>query len=200
MNPDLRARTNSRIMLLAKHLPQICRGRMDNILCIVKKKKKRCILYKNCMHFISGVQRWAVPSGCLRDCGGLRRCSTADVNSAWSLDLLQTGRQSLSSLQPTSLSATLAFTKSIMFSLLCHFSHHGELWIFQSFLLWFLYLKLNGASSPREAERAVKKKLNQNKIKTPQVNTSCILVRRDSWNKGEMEPWVCSCVDQDRLR
>lgn len=71
------------------------------------------------MHFISGVWRWAVLSGCLRDCGGLRRCSTADVNSAWSLDLLQTGRQSLSSLQPTSLSATLAFTKSIMFSLLC---------------------------------------------------------------------------------
>lgn len=41
------------------------------------------------------------------------------------LDLRQTGSQSLSSQQPTSLSATLAATKSIMFGLLCHFPHHG---------------------------------------------------------------------------
>lgn len=52
------------------------------------------------------------------------RCSIVDVNSVWGLDLRQTGRQSLSSQQPTSLSATLAVTKSIMFSLLCHYQHH----------------------------------------------------------------------------
>lgn len=54
------------------------------------------------------------------------RCSIVDVNSVWGLDLRQTGRQSLSSQQPTSLSATLAATKSIMFGLLCHFQHRGE--------------------------------------------------------------------------
>lgn len=61
-------------------------------------------------------------------------CSIADVNGARGLDLRQTGRQSLSSQQPTSLSATLAVTKSIMFNMLCHFWHHGGLWIFLSLL------------------------------------------------------------------
>lgn len=43
------------------------------------------------------------------------------------LDLRQTGSQSLSSQQPTSLSATLAATKSKMFGPLCHFPRHkGE--------------------------------------------------------------------------
>lgn len=76
-------------------------------------------------------------------------CSIADVNSVWGLDLRQTGRQSLSSPQPTSLSATLAVTKSIMFSLLCHFPHHGPLEIFLSIHFFScrlsqLFLKLNG--------------------------------------------------------
>lgn len=84
-------------------------------------------------------------------------CSIADVNSVWGLDLRQTGRQSLSSQQPTSLSATLAVTKSIMFSLLCHFQHHGGLWIFLSILSALIYfflpsfaapLELNGVFSP----------------------------------------------------
>ncbi len=95
--------------------------------------KKRCILCKNCMHFIYCVW-WAVLSGRRWDCRAavLSCCSIADVNSVWGLDLRQTGRQFLSSQQPTSLSATLAVTKSIMFSLLCHFRHHGGLWIFLS--------------------------------------------------------------------
>lgn len=84
-------------------------------------------------------------------------CSIADVNSAWGLDLQQTGRQSLSSRQPTSLSATLAVTKSIMFSLLCHFRHCGGLWIFLcvlSVLIFFppsiflAFLEVNGVFSP----------------------------------------------------
>lgn len=84
-------------------------------------------------------------------------CSIADVNSVWGLDLRQTGRRSLSSQQPTSLSATLAVTKSIMFSLLCHFQHYGGLWISLSVLSGFLFfylpsfaasLELNGVFSP----------------------------------------------------
>ena len=85
-------------------------------------------------------------------------CSVADVNSVWGLDLRQTGRQSLSSQQPTSLSATLAVTKSIMFSLLCHFRHHGGLWISLSVLSGLIFFfpsifcsfsfKLNGVFSP----------------------------------------------------
>lgn len=56
------------------------------------------------------------------------------MNSMWGLDLLQTGSQSLSSQQPTSLSATLAVTKSIMFSLLCCFWHHSPC---QDFFFFF---------------------------------------------------------------
>lgn len=59
------------------------------------------------------------------------------MNSMWGLDLLQTGSQSLSSQQPTSLSATLAVTKSIMFSLLCCFWHHSPC---QDFFFFFLVL------------------------------------------------------------
>lgn len=87
--------------------------------------KKCCILCKNCMHIIYGV--WGAVLSCpVRPPMGLQGCcivccSFDDVNSVWGLDLRQTGRQSLSSQQPTSLSATLAVTNSIMFSLLCHF-------------------------------------------------------------------------------
>lgn len=61
------------------------------------------------------------------------------MNSMWGLDLLQTGSQSLSSQQPTSLSATLAVTKSIMFSLLCCFWHHSPCQVFFFFFspFWF---------------------------------------------------------------
>lgn len=69
-----------------------------------------------------------------RGTAGLLYCSVADVNSVWGLDLRETGRQSLSSQQPTSPSATLAVTKSIMFGLLCHVQHHRGLWIFCSVL------------------------------------------------------------------
>ena len=81
-------------------------------------------------------------------------CSIADVNSVWGLDLQQTGRQSLSSQQPTSLSATLAVTKSIMFSLLCHFQHHRGFVGFSllSFLPWFFFPPLPSFTAPREAE------------------------------------------------
>lgn len=88
--------------------------------------KKCCILCKNCMHFIYFMWR-AVPSGHPRTAGILYcplfhgRCQQC----VWGLDLRQTGRQSLSSQQPTSLSGTLAAPKSIMLSLLCHFQHHG---------------------------------------------------------------------------
>ena len=77
-------------------------------------------------------------------------CSIADVNSVWGLDLQQTGRQSLSSQQPTSLSATLAVTKSIMFSLLCHFQHHRGFVDFSllSFLPWFFFPPSIFYSSP----------------------------------------------------
>lgn len=77
-------------------------------------------------------------------------CSIADVNSVWGLDLRQTGRQSLSSQQPTSLSATLAVTKSIMFSLLCHFQHHGGLWIFLSVLSALIFFFLPSFTAPLE--------------------------------------------------
>lgn len=100
----------------------------------------------------------------------------------WGLDLRQTGRQSLSSQQPTSLSATLAVTKSIMFSLLCHFQHHGGLWIFlsSSFLPWFFFPSIFFlqpllswmVSSVRATCQAKRKGLP---IWKPRVKSCCIL-------------------------
>ena len=156
MNPHLRARTDSNIMPLTEHLSQKMENKRWTVCGL--EYKKRCILCKNCMHFIYCVW-WPVLSCRPWDCRGccIVCCSIADVNSVWGLDLRQTGRQSLSSQQPTSLSATLAVTKSIMFSLLCHFQHHGGLWIFLSILsalIFFLLpsftarLELNGVFSP----------------------------------------------------
>lgn len=158
MNPHLRAWADSQIMPLTKHLSQKWRTKDGTVWAL--EYKKCCILCKNCMHVIYCVW-WVVlssrPMG-LRDCC-IVCCSIADVNSVWGLDLRQTGRQSLSSQQPTSLSATLAVTKSIMFSLLCHFQHHGGLWIFLSFpfcldiyffpfIFFTALLELNGVFSP----------------------------------------------------
>lgn len=110
--------------------------------CVDLEYKKRCILCKTaCTLFIvcDGACPVRPPVG-LRGCC-IVCCSIADVNSVWGLDLRQTGRQSLSSQQPTSLSATLAVTKSIMFSLLCHFQHHRGFVDFSllSFLPWFFF-------------------------------------------------------------
>lgn len=90
--------------------------------CILCKKKKKnpknaCTFIHHCV--------------CVWVCVCVRLCVCCPGNAVpWStvcegLDLRQTGSQSLSSQQPTSLSATLAATKSIMFDPLCHFPHHG---------------------------------------------------------------------------
>lgn len=83
--------------------------------------KTACTFYLSCVVCVVLSARPRRLQGCR-----FVRCSIVDVNSVWGLDLRQTGRQSLSSQQPTSLSATLAATKSIMFGLLCHFHHRGE--------------------------------------------------------------------------
>lgn len=106
-------------------------------------------------------------------------CSIADVNSVWGLDLRQTGRQSLSSQQPTSLSATLAATKSIMFSLLCHFQHHGGLWTFTpSFQSWFFFfhlLQLFLSWMLSSVQATCQAKREALPIRKPWVKPSCIL-------------------------
>lgn len=110
-------------------------------------------------------------------------CSIADVNSVWGLDLRQTGRQSLSSQQPTSLSATLAVTKSIMFSLLCHSRHHGGLWIFLSILsdLFFSlpsFFQLSLSRMVSSVRATCQAKREGLPIWKPRVEPCCILGER----------------------
>lgn len=109
MNPYLRDRTDSNIMPVSK---------MENkrwIVCGLEYKNVAFSVKTACTYLlcVMGCPAWPPMGlqGCCIVC-----CSVADVNSVWGLDLRQTGRQSLSSQQPTSLSATLAVTKSIMFN------------------------------------------------------------------------------------
>lgn len=130
MNPHVRAGSDSNIR------KSIClrKRRTKDGWCGDWSIKKVAFSVKTaCTLFI--VLWWAV----LWDCRAavLFRCRCQQC--VWGLDLRQTGRQSLSSQQPTSLSATLAVTKSIMFSLLGHFRHHGG-FVDPSFLPWFFFL------------------------------------------------------------
>lgn len=117
-------------------------------------------------------------------------CSIADVNSVWGLDLRQTGRQSLSSQQPTSLSVTLAVTKSIMFSLLCHFQHHGGLWIFLSvlsaliFFFSFHLLQLPLSRMVSSVRATCQAKREGLPIRKPRVKPCCILGEKGSSYSG----------------
>lgn len=83
------------------------------------EKRKHCILCKNCMQGISCGRRpaWAV----LGDGGGGGLLSVVPSQMSTvrgGLDLQRTGRRSLSSQRPTSLSATGAASEDLMFSLL----------------------------------------------------------------------------------
>lgn len=143
-----------------------------------------------------------VLSACPQRLQGCRfvRCSIIDVNSVWGLDLRQTGRQSLSSQQPTSLSATLAATKSIMFSLLCHFQHCGG----GSFHLLQLSPELDGASSVRATCQAKERRFTY--LETL-GKPSCILGERglrrgEEGRSEEMRDSSCdatSCVSQETV-
>lgn len=124
MNPHLRTRADSNIMSLIKHLSQ--KWRTNDGQCVDRDIKNVAFSVKTaCTLFIGcdGPSCLAAPLTAGKLYRLLFHCWCQQC--VWGLDLQQTGSQSLSSQQPTSLSATLAVTKSIMFSLLCHLQHGG---------------------------------------------------------------------------
>lgn len=155
--------------------------------------KTACTFYLSCVVCVVLSARPRRLQGCR-----FVRCSIVDVNSVWGLNLWQTGRHSLSSQQPTSLSATRAATKSIMFGLLCHFRHRGG-----SFHLLQLLPELDGASSVRATCQAKERFTYLETLGKP----SCILGERalrrgEEGRSEEMRDSSCdatSCVSQETV-